>query len=204
MGITDKSFEEMTKAELQKVAKLYKVEDKVSELAKKEAEENGASVPKVPTNAQYITVLEGFKDERTEEATAEGIPVAGKPGKVGNAHSSAGKTIKQVKADEAKTKERVEIVDHNNNQTTEEEDEAILVRVSYGNKQGRKHVHVPPRGNASFVQAGAIPVLEQASMPVNLKNKSGSKKRFAVSRTTPVTEAELSQLADEQAAKKVR
>ncbi len=202
----DKSFEEMSKAELQKVAKLYKVEDEAIALSKKEAEEAGNGVPKVPTNAQYITVLEAFKEGRADEAAAEGIPVVGKKGtgKVGNAHSSAGKTMKQVKKDHDMTKERIQVTDNNNNQTTEEEDEALLTRVSWGNKQGRFHDHVSAQGNVGFVRAGVIPVLKQASMPINQKNKVGSKKRFTIAATTPVTETELAELADLQADKKTR
>jgi len=194
-----KTFEEMTKAELQDVAKLYKLEDKIREVADAEAKEAGKQVPKVPNNDVYIKVLNAFKDER-----AEGMPKPAKDGEVGNEFSSAGKTMKQVKKDYATSKQRVTVTDHNSNTSTEEELTDRLIPVRWGNKSGRYTDHIPVHGEPTHVRQGAIDVLRDAKMTLNQKNKSGLRNRFKVTEETPVTEAELALQAEQQASRKAR
>jgi len=192
-----KTFEEMTKAELQKAAELYKVTEKVEELSKEEAIAADKPVPKVPTNETYIKVLNAFKDEKDEEVgmkAEEGEPVRNKPAK----------SAAQVRKDFAMTKENVTVTDHNNNQTTDEELEDLLIPVRWGNKSGRYTDHIPVHGQPTHVRAGALDILKQATMTLNQKNKSGRRERFKISAETPFTEADLTALAEKQESRKVR
>jgi len=192
-----KTFEEMTKAELQKAAELYKVTEKVEELSKEEAIAADKPVPKVPTNETYIKVLNALKDEKDEEVgmkAEEGEPVRNKPAK----------SAAQVRKDFAMTKENVTVTDHNNNQTTDEELEDLLIPVRWGNKSGRYTDHIPVHGQPTHVRAGALDILKQATMTLNQKNKSGRRERFKISAETPFTEADLTALAEKQESRKVR
>jgi len=168
-------FEDMTKAELAEVAKLYKVEDKVEELAAERAREAGKGKPKVPGNDVYIEVLEGLKAER---APTESVVV---PGKVGNAHSSKGKTLLQVRSDFLHTKLEVIITDHDTSTSTEEEMEGKIVSISWGNKRGKETARIKLNGGPQYVKEGALRAMETIKLPTNMKDKSTrTKKRFGI------------------------
>ena len=195
-----KTFEEMNKAELQEVAELYKVTEKVMEVAKEDAIEAGKAVPKVPNNDTYIKVLNEYKDNRNEDAPAP----QKKGGKVGNSISSSGKDATALKKDYATEKVNVTITDHNTNVSTDEELEDLLIPVRWGNKQGRYTDHIPVHGNPTHVRQGAIDILKTARMTVNQTNKTGARTRFKVMEEAPMTEADLTALAEAQASRKVR
>jgi len=173
-----KEFSEMTKAELAEMAKLYKVEDKVEELAAERAREAGKGRPKIPGNDCYIEVLEGLKAERAVDAPKEEVVVAGK---VGNAHSSKGKTMAQVRSDFLHTKIEVIITDHDNSTSTEEEIEGKIINISWGNKRGKETARIKLNGGPQYVKEGALRSMETIMIPTNLKTKSlRNKKRFGI------------------------
>jgi len=171
-------FEDMTKAELAEVAKLYKVEDQVEELAAERAREAGKGKPKVPGNDIYIEVLEGLKAERAEDAPVEEEKVVDK---VGNAHSSKGKTLLQVRSDFLHTKLEVIITDHDTSTSTEEEMEGKIVSISWGNKRGKETARIKLNGGPQYVKEGALRAMETIKLPTNMKDKSTrTKKRFGI------------------------
>ena len=173
-----KEFKDMTKAELAEMAKLYKVEDKVEELAAERAREAGKGKPKTPSNDCYIEVLEGLKAERAVDAPKEEVVV---PGKVGNAHSSKGKTMAQVRSDFQHTKIEVIITDHDTSTSTEEEMEGKIVNISWGNKRGKETARIKLNGGPQYVKEGALRAMETIKLPTNLKDKSSrTKKRFGI------------------------
>ncbi|RKY55694.1 MAG: hypothetical protein DRP93_02920 [Candidatus Neomarinimicrobiota bacterium] len=181
-------FEDMTKAELAEVAKLYKVEDKVEKLAAERAREAGKGKPKVPGNDIYIEVLEGLKAERAEEAPAEAK--VGK--KIGNKHSSKGKTLAQVRSDFLHTKVEVIITDHDTSTSVEEELEGRVVNISWGNKRGKETARIKLNGGPQYVKEGALRAMETIKLSTNLKDKSSrTKKRFGIDYLAGWTEEKL-------------
>jgi len=185
-----KSFEEMNKSELQKVAELYKVTEAIEEMAKEEALAADKPAPKVPTNETYIKVLNAYKEKRNEDAP--------KPGK------KVKKPIGELRKEVAMQKELVTVTDHNNNQTTDEELTDLLIPVRWGNKRGRYTDHIPVHGNPTHVRAGALDIIKAATMTSNQKNKSSRKERFKITSEKPLTEVELEALAEAQVSRKVR
>jgi len=182
-------FEEMTKAELVEVAKLYKVEDQVEDLAAERAREAGKGKPKVPNNDIYIEVLEGLKAERAKDAPAVAEVI---PGKVGNAHSSKGKTMAQVRRGFLHTKVPVRITDHDNSTSTEEERVGKVINIGWGNKRGKETARIALDAGVQYVKEGAIQAMRDVKVPVNLKNKTvRDKSRFGIEETVGWDEAEL-------------
>ncbi len=184
-----KEFEEMTKAELVDVAKLYNVEDQVEDLAAERAREAGKGKPKVPNNDIYIEVLEGLKAERAKDAPAVAEVI---PGKVGNAHSSKGKTMAQVRRGFLHTKIPVRITDHDNSTSTEEERVGKVINIGWGNKRGKETARIALDAGVQYVKEGAIQAMRDVKVPVNLKNKTvRDKSRFGIEETVGWDEAEL-------------
>ena len=181
-------FEDMTKAELAEVAKLYKVEDKVEKLAAERAREAGKGKPKVPGNDIYIEVLEGLKAERAEDA-----PTEAKVGKkIGNKYSSKGKTLAQVRSDFLHTKVEVIITDHDTSTSVEEELEGRVVNISWGNKRGKETARIKLNGGPQYVKEGALRAMETIKLSTNLKDKSSrTKKRFGIDYLAGWTEEKL-------------
>ena len=184
-----KEFSEMTKAELAEMAVLYKVEDKVEELAAERAREAGKGKPKVPSNECYVEVLEGLKAERAEDAPKVEAVV---PGKVGNDHSSKGKTMAKVRRDFLHTKVPVRITDHDNSTSTEEERVGKVINIGWGNKRGKETARIALDAGVQYVKEGAIQAMRDVKIPVNLKNKTiRDKSRFGIEETVGWDEAEL-------------
>jgi len=187
--MSEKTFSEMTKSELQEVAALYKVEDKVEELAAERAREAGKGKPKVPGNDIYIEVLEGLKAERAEDAPVKEEVI---PGKVGNKISSKGKTIVQVRTDYLHTKVPVKITDHDNSTSTEEERVGAVINIGWGNKRGKETARIPLNAGVQYVKEGALQAMRDVKVPVNLKDKTvRDKSRFGIEVTGGWDEAEL-------------
>jgi hypothetical protein len=177
--LMSKTFEEMTKAELADVAKLYKVEDKVAELAVERAKEAGKSVPKVPGNDCYIEVLNEVKESRAKEAGVK--PESKDEVKIGNKHSSKGKSLAEIRSDFMHTKVEVIITDHDTSTSTEEELEGRIVNISWGNKRGKETARIKLNGGPQYVKEGALRAMETILLPTNMKDKSTrNKKRFGI------------------------
>jgi 23S rRNA U2552 (ribose-2'-O)-methylase RlmE/FtsJ len=177
--LMSKTFEEMTKAELADVAKLYKVEDKVAELAVERAKEAGKSVPKVPGNDCYIEVLNEVKESRAKEAGVK--PESKGEVKIGNKHSSKGKSLAEIRSDFMHTKVEVIITDHDTSTSTEEELEGRIVNISWGNKRGKETARIKLNGGPQYVKEGALRAMETILLPTNMKDKSTrNKKRFGI------------------------
>jgi hypothetical protein len=198
--LMSKTFEEMTKAELADVAKLYKVEDKVAELAVERAKEAGKSVPKVPGNDCYIEVLNEIKANRAEEAGVS-TEVEAKA-EVGNKHSSKGKSLAEIRSDFMHTKVEVIITDHDTSTSTEEELEGRIVNISWGNKRGKETARIKLNGGPQYVKEGALRAMETILLPTNMKDKSvRSKKRFGIEYLMGWSEEKLERMKEVQKAK---
>lgn len=192
-----KTFEEMTKAELQKVAELYKVTDEINDKSKADAIAAEKPVPKVPSNDTYIAVLNAFKDKKAEDN-----PTDTNTGTTGNVVSSAGETIEVVKRRFARSKIPCIVTDHDNTRSTEEEIEGLTTPVRWGNKQGKRVSHIALHGRMQYVEQGAIDAMKYIKMPTNTKTKSTrTKLRFSVSLTEGWTEAQIEAKIQEQKTK---
>ena len=193
--MSTKTFSEMNKKELQEAANFYGVTDKVEELSKSKALDEGKVVPKVPTNDIYIEVLEQVKAERNGDANSS-------EEKVGNSHSSAGLPLSEVQYKYLHDKVPVLITDHDTSVTTEEEVEGRVINISWGNKRGRETARIPLNSGMQYVKEGALQAMEDIMIPVYLKDKTvRNKKRFGIERTTGWTKEKLEQKIQEQKAK---
>ncbi len=200
-----KSFDEMSKKELQTAAEFYKVTDKVIALSKEKAEADGKATPKVPTNETYIEVLEGLKSERAKdpEVIAEVDDNEEEPTKVGNAHSSAGKSYAEMTRDFLHTKVPVIITDHDSSTSTEEEIEGKIVNISWGNKRGKETARIALNtSDIQYVKEGALRAMRDVMIPVNLRDKTTrNKRRFGIEITQGWSKEELDRRKKEQALK---
>jgi hypothetical protein len=187
-----KTFEEMNKKELVASAVLYGVDKEVEELNVSRAEEAGRTPNKLPANDLYIEVLNRVLNSRKVENAKS----------IGSKVSSSGKDIIDIKAGYKQTKVRVEITDHDNNTSTEEELDDKVIAIRWGNKGGRYTDFVPSGGRPTHVRQGAIDILKGSVSPVNKAKEVGTKKRFAVADIEPMTQAELDIQAEQKASKK--
>ena len=197
-----KSFTDMNKKELQVAAEFYGVADEIAELSKKQAIADKKAVPKVPTDETYIEVLEALKAERAEDPEVIAEADDSEPTVIGNAHSSAGKTIAQVREDYSNTKVEVLITDHDTSTSTEEEIEGKVVNISIGNKRGRTTVRVPLNAGKQYLPERTIALMREIMIPVNLKGSTArTKRRFGIEYTAGWTEEYLAKKIIEQKAK---
>ena len=190
-----KTFTDMTKKELQEVAKLYKLENRIEDLSIQKAKEAEEQVPKVPTNATYVEVLEAYKAEKAIDAPKVDA-------KIGNDCSSSGKSITQVKYDFMHTKIPVIVTDNDNSSSTEEEIEGKIVQISCGNKRGKGTYRIALNAGTQNVPEVAIRAMRNIKIPVNTKTKSTrTKKRFGIEPGVPLTEEGLEALKEMQKGK---
>jgi len=193
-----KTFTDMTKKELQEVAKLYKLENRIEDLSIQKAKDAEEQVPKVPTNATYVEVLEAYKAEKAIDAPKAGDA----PRKIGNECSSSGKSIVQVKRDYMNTKIPVIVTDNDNSSSTEEEIEGKIVQISWGNKRGKETSRIALNAGTQNIKEGAIRAMRNIKIPVNTKTKSTrTKKRFGIEPGVPLTEEGLEALKEIQKSK---
>jgi len=179
-------FKDMNKKELQAAAKLYKLEDDVQALNVAKAKEDDKAVPKEPTNAMYVEILEGYKVLKDEEQPADvkaakAAKESGKAGKIGNQYSSKGQTQVQVRTKFLHTKVAVKITDHDNSTSTEEEKRGRVINIGWGNKRGKETARIPLNAGVQYVKEGAIKAMESVKIPTHLKTSTiRDKQRFGI------------------------
>lgn len=183
-----KPYSKMNKEELHKAATFFKVLDKVKDTAKD---------PSAPTNADYIVVLEDFKDaqEKSNEDIVEEDKSKGKFKKA---------TPMEIEADLMR-KIMVTVHDNDNTRSTEEELEGMLVSIGWGNiMTGGITSNVRIDGVPTYVPRGCLLAMETMTVPVNRKDATDrTKRRFNIAEVEGWTEEELQAHAKAQKLKKL-
>ena len=198
-----KAFDKMNKTELVEATKFLKLEKEVAEVAKD---------PKKPTNADYVEVLEEFKTTQAKANPKEAISQAKEQNaseNVVNAKKSKAEE-KEVMVEDLHTMIPVIITDHDTSVTVEDDTEARLVAIRWGNPVlGMTTVNIPLHGKMQYLQKGAVIRLKKISLASHIKNADGKetsnrdRKRFSVADTTGWTPAEFDAHAKEQALKRI-
>ncbi len=197
-----KSYEEMTKVELQECIKAFRLDAEVAETAKD---------TKKVTNAEYVTVLNKFKDAQDEahgvtrdenDNIVEKTPVS----KTG----SSNKSREQLITGDLERKIPVIVQDYDISQSTDEDLENQMIPIGWGNMlTGGRTSYIAKHGEMQYVQRGALLAMEAIKIPTNAKDANGkettkrTKKRFGITEVQGWTQAELEAHAKEQSLKKI-
>ncbi len=197
-----KTFDKMNKTELEAATKFLKLEDEVAKAAKD---------PDKITNAEYVTVLESFKEKQDKANPEEAQAI--KTAKV----KSKAVTPRATKAEEKvtmtedyKTMVPVIITDHDTSIVVEEDEERRTVAIRWGNPViGMTTVNIPLHGRMQYVQKGAIVRLKKIPLASHIKDANGretsnlDRKRFSVADTTGWTPEMFASMRKAQQLKKV-
>ena len=202
-----KTFEQMNKTELVESIKSLKLEDKVI-----------AKDPEKPTNAEYVTTLNDFKDaqavgnpegakqveENKIEAKVEDTP------KGSDAPAMTKEMKKQMQADFLDIKIPVIVTDHDTTQAVDEDSEARTVPISWGNPIiGMTTSNIALHGKMQYIARGALKTLKKIPLATHKKNAAGtevsdlSRKRFSVAEVEGWTKDELEAHKKSQALKRL-
>ena len=197
----DKPFNKMNKTELVEATTFLKLTDEVEAVAKD---------PNAPTNANYIAVLEAFKEKQdkanpevAKEVAAEPVPVP----EVGKGLPAAtASEIKATMAGDLSTAIPVIVTDHDTSISVDEDEEGRTVGIRWGNPViGMSTTNVPLHGRMQYLPKGAVIRLKKISLASHVKDAAGkekshrTRKRFSVAHTQGWTEAEFQAHKDEQA-----
>lgn len=173
--MAEKAYDKMNKNELLEAIKFFKLNDKANELAiLNERKDN------IPTNADYVTILNEFKDYQAEINKSDDAEVGGYTG-------SSNKSVEQLVIDDVERKVMVIVHDHNNTQTTEEDLEGLVYEQGWGNMLTSGITsRVALNGRPQYLQRGAILAIEEILIPTTFKDNEGkenpsrTKKRFVI------------------------
>lgn len=209
-----KTFDKMNKTELEAAAKAYKVEDQVKAEAAANERVNG-----VPTNLDYVTVLEAYKAKQEEanpdQATAQKVDEAKvESGEAPTAEidpKSTNEEARATKTEDLHTLIPVIVTDHETNVTIDEDSEARLIQVTYGNPIiGMTTVGVAKHGNVQNLPKGAVIRLKRIPLATNTQDAAGKpkahrgNKRFSVAEVKGMTAAEFEALGEAQKLKALK
>jgi hypothetical protein len=204
-----KTFKQMNKEELVSAADSLGLAEKVLEIAKDKEK---------ITNAEYITVLEEFKEsqdeinsetkteldkiaERHELGTEEESKKVESLGKVVDKHERA--RLKQVKF-------KYIVTDHQNSVQIEDDDETRTFPIQYGNiTTGPKNWNVGLHGNPQALPFSVAKRLKKIKMTVHTKNAKGdpivkSQPRFRVTKVDGWTQDQIDEMKRAQNTRKFK
>ncbi len=199
--MANKPFDKMNKMELVEATKFLKQDIEVAKIARD---------PLKPTNAEYVQVLEVYK-EKQEKANPEAA-IAQKVEKPAKAVSTKAtqSEMKETQVKDLRTMVPVIVTDHDTSVSFENDMESRTVAIRWGNPViGMTTVNIPLHGKMQYIQKGAIQRLRKISLASNVKDAAGketshrNRKRFSVSDTTGWTEEEFNAHAKEQALKRI-
>lgn len=199
-----KTFKDMTKEELVKAAESLGLTDKVKESAKD---------PSKLVNADYITVLEDFKNSQ-DEINKDTKKELDKPNNQ-PIDSKKSNIIKKTvdKHERAKLKQikyKYIVTDHQNSIQIDDDDITRTFPIQYGNiTTGPKNWNVGLHGNPQALPFSVAKKLEKIQMTVHTKNGKGdpivkSQHRFRVTKVEGYTEDEINSLKRSQNTRKFR
>lgn len=198
--MSTKSYEKMTKPELEEASKFFKLNDRVQELATDNERQDG-----LPTKADYIQALNEFKDKQ-----AASVETDETEDEIGGETGSSNKSKEQLVVDDLTRKVMVIVHDHNNTQTTEEDLEGMVYTQGWGNMlTGGYSDNIALHGRPQYVHRGAILAMEDILIPTTFKDNEGkekpsrTKKRFAITEVDGWTQDQLDSHAKEQKLKKI-
>lgn len=197
--MSTKSYEKMTKPELEEASKFFKLNDRAKELAVENERQDG-----IPTKADYVQALNEFKDKQ-----AGSIEIKDE-NEIGGETGSSNKSKEQLVVDDLTRKVMVIVHDHNNTQTTEEDLEGMVYTQGWGNMlTGGYSDSIALHGRPQYVHRGAILAMESILIPTTFKDNEGkekpsrTKKRFAITEQDGWTQDQLEAHAKAQKLKKI-
>lgn len=180
-----KTFEEMTKAELAKVAETYGLTDKIAENAK--------DANKI-TNAEYVTVLNEYKDAQDKTA----------PAKVETKEANREELI-QIRAEDLYRQIPVIVTDHDNSVEVKDDDGRRGIELYWGNSMGIGQTErFFNTGERQYLTRGLLKKMKRMTIPEFKKDKYGkeiavsTRKRFVITEVEGMTEDEITALGKKQ------
>ena len=208
--MSSKKFEQMTKAELLKAISQLKLQDKVEELKVELGKDDDSLV-----NADYVKVLNAFKDKQDEINGASGKEESNVL--EDEAQGSATKTVitnpvPKTREDEIQlaaeynfTKTYVVVTDHDNTQSTDSDDLLAGVKIQWGNRftLGQTDV-VFMHGEPQYVRNGAIEAMKTMLIPTNSESSTTRvKKRFSITEVEGWDQDRIDALKEQQRLKRL-
>ena len=192
----------MNKEELIKATESLGLTDKVKESAK--------DASKI-TNAEYVTVLEEFKE-------AQDVANAGTKAEIDKVENTAkegpkagGRKVDQFeKAKLKQVKYKYIVTDHQNRQQIEDDDVTRVFPIQYGNlNSGPRNWNVQLHGNPQALPFSVAKKLEEIKMVVQTKDNKGNpttvtQPRFRVTKVDGYTEDEIEELKRSQNTRKFK
>ena len=178
-----KSFDKMTRAELEETAKFLKVDVKPSEEGKD------------LINADFVSALTKFKE--SQDANKPEPKNVSKEEKIVN--KIAGMNIGIA----------VIITDHDNTVDIEQDEQGRVFRFSWGNtKIGMKTTHIALHGREQYVERGALKALKAKTYIAHLKDANGKpmteeRPRFSIAETEGWTPEQFASHKKDQEAKRL-
>lgn len=180
-----KTFEEMTKAELQKAISAYKLDDKVKEI--------NENIDKV-TNAQYIEILNKYKQEKNEQVKEEVKKETGTKKKPSISE------MKALRAEDLYIKIPVIITDHDSTIDIKDDSDNRIEEVYWGNTViGQTERFLVRSGETQYLTKGLVKKLKRMTIPEFVKDSNGreivkSRKRFTIAPGEPMTDKKLEEM----------
>ena len=202
MATTPKPFDKMIKSELEEAATFLKLTDAVVSIAKD---------PQKITNAEYVQVLEAFKDKQASENPEITREVTRKVTKSAQVDPKA--TAEEVKAtmiEDFSTGIPVIVTDHDTSVSVQEDVVGRTVAIRWGNPViGMSTTNVPLHGRMQYLPKGCIIRMRKVPLADHIKDSDGKetsnrdRKRFSVADTTGWTEDEFNSHKEEQKLKRI-
>lgn len=203
--MSTKKFEQMTKAELLKAISQLKLQDKVDELKAETGKDDDSLV-----NADYVKVLNAFKDKQDEINGAENNESTDE--KTGTSDNIVPNPVPKTRAEKIQlaaeynfTKSYVLVTDHDNTQSTDSDELLRGVKIQWGNKftLGQSDV-VFMHGEPQYVRNGAIEAMKTMLIPTNSENStSRTKKRFSIVEVEGWDQDKIDALKEQQKLKRL-
>lgn len=203
--MSTKKFEQMTKAELLKAISQLKLQDKVDELKAETGKDDDSLV-----NADYVKVLNAFKDKQDEINGAENNESTDE--KTGTSDNIVPNPVPKTRAEKIQlaaeynfTKSYVLVTDHDNTQSTDSDELLRGVKIQWGNKftLGQSDV-VFMHGEPQYVRNGAIEAMKTMLIPTNSESStSRTKKRFSIVEVEGWDQDKIDALKEQQKLKRL-
>jgi len=182
-----KSFDKMTRTELEEASKFLKVEVLPSEDGKE------------LVNADFVKALTAFKESQAEATPKEVTPKKGITKEVKAINKAAG----------LKLGIEIVVTDHDNTVDIEEDEQGRVFRFSWGNtKNGNTTASVVLHGKPQYISRGALKSLRTKTYMAHLKDVDGrpfveERVRFSISETAGWTKEQFAAHKETQKLKRI-